>query len=161
MQKKQCPNQHGFTLVEVLTSVAASTILLLTVFSLVNITHREWEKGNALQYLTHELDFAIKNISQEIHKSHIDSVTVSAWQDTLILDGGRRLYKDQQNNLIFKRGSVTFPYLERVVDRFVVDTPVITDTGDTLPTIAITLVVEKGQARDSTHVWMTPREQSR
>lgn len=158
MPHRKSPNQNGFTLVELLSSVAASSILLLTVLSLVNITHQEWEKGNALQYLTHELDFTIKNISQEVHKSHRDSVRVSAWGDTIRLNGDRSLYKDRQNNLVFKHGSVTFPYLEKVVTRFYARTPVIMN-GDTLRTIGITLVVEKGRAKDSTFVLLTPRTQ--
>lgn len=152
-------NEKGFTLVETTMSIMASTILLLTVLSLVNITQNEWKKGDSLQYLTHELDFAIKNISQEVHASSINSVAISAWGDTLKLDADRSLYKDADNNLVFKRGTVTFPYLEEIVESFYVDSPVVLASGDTVNSVGITLVVKKDRAKDSTWVLITPREQ--
>lgn len=157
MHAQQTHNQSGVTLIELLVSIVAASILMLAITSLMNITHREWGKGSEVQSLSAEMAFTLDVLSREIRTTSIDSVGTSLWGDTLKIGDGTRVYKDANDNLVLKRGSVVLPFLEKSVRAFSVESPIITQTGDTLNSVAVTIVAEKEFAKDSTVVWLTPR----
>ena len=157
MKNKHRHSQAGVTLVELLISVVAASILFLVIASLMNITHREWGQGTDIQSLSAEMAFTLDVLSQEIRKTNTDSVSISDWGDTLKLGGGIQVFKDGWGSLRLLRNGANLAFLEESVTSFTVESPVITDAGDTLNTIAIKIVAELKYAKDSTVVWMTPR----
>lgn len=149
--------EKGFTLVELTMSVVASGILMLVTMNLMGYGHRQWEQANDVRQLTTELAMTLSNISIEVKSARVESVSVSAANDTLKIGAGIRFFVDGSNNLVVQRNGNNFEMLEGMVTQFTAETPVVRAPGDTLQTVAVTLVAEYYDARDSTSVWFTPR----
>ena len=149
--------EKGFTLVELTMSVVASGVLMLVTMNLMGYGHRQWSQANDVRKLTTELAMTLENIAVEVKTTRVESVSVSAANDTLKIGAGIRFFVDASNNMVVQRNGNNFEMLEGMVTQFTVETPVVRAPGDTLQTVAVTLVAEYEAAHDSTSVWLTPR----
>jgi prepilin-type N-terminal cleavage/methylation domain-containing protein len=155
--KRTRKTQKGFTLPELMISIFAGSIIMLTATSLSSISTTKWGQGNTLKEMSMELAMSINSIASEVKMAHIDTVTVSSTNDTLKVGSEIKYYQDGSNNLVLERNGNTFEFLEGMVTNFTVETPVVGASGDTLNTISVTLVTDYNTVHDSTNVWLTPR----
>lgn len=158
MKMNDRQHERGFTLVELIASIGASAIIMLTVMSLMGMTHREWLEGMNKAELVSETALATGKMTEEIRSASVDSVRVSANKDTLKIGSGTRFYKDGLQSLIYKNPSRSFTYLEGMLEGFTLTTPVIQAPGDTLKgAIKVTLTLQNSDVQDSTSVLIVPR----
>ena len=76
MKMKHYHNEKGFTLVEMLMSVVASGILMLTVMNLMGLSTTQWKKGNDVRKLTTELSMTLDNLALDVKAITFDSISV-------------------------------------------------------------------------------------
>ena len=74
MKRTQQKTQRGFTLPEMMISIVASGILMLTVMNLMGLSTQQWGKGNDLKDLTQELALSLENIANEVKAADADTV---------------------------------------------------------------------------------------
>ena len=138
-------------------SIVASGVLMLTVMNLMGLSTTQWDKGNDVREIITELSMTLENFALDVKSTTFDSIYVSPSNDTLNVGSTVSFYKDSTSNLVIERNGNTFQLLEGMVTNFSVDAPVVNTSGDTLNMVAVTLVIEKDTASDSTTVWLTPR----
>lgn len=150
--------ERGFTLIELIASIGASAIVMLTVMNLMGMTHRNWAKGLDKIELTRETAIAVERITEEVRSADKDSVTVSANGDTLKLGVGERIYTNNSYSLIFQGPNGSFTYLKGMVTGFTITKPVILAPGDTLKgAVKLTLALQNDEAYEATSVLIFPR----
>ena len=82
-------NKSGFTILELIFSVVASAILLLTVGTVLFMALRSWDQNNAYVTLRRDAAFAIEMMSRDIHES---SDIITAGKNHLSLSNNVRNY---------------------------------------------------------------------
>jgi type II secretory pathway pseudopilin PulG len=160
MQTKQKHREGGFTLVELITSIGVSSIVLMVIASLMGITQRRWTDGKEQKDMTGEMSLAVEKIVRDVDTQHIDSISVSSLGDTLFIGAGIKYYKDSaDSNLVFDGpGTIGFNFLEGKTTTFIAQKPFIDASGDTLTkAVGVVIATNSGNLADSTNLVIVPR----
>jgi len=68
----------GFTLIELMVTIASSSVLILTAALILFITYREWRIDNAYAQLRRDVSLAVQLIAQDIRESAVTDITTVA-----------------------------------------------------------------------------------
>ena len=157
MNTQRKHTEKGFTLVEMTMSIVASGILMLTVMNLMGISAQKWEEGNAVRGMAMEMAMTLNTLAEDVQGSTVDSITVTATNDTLRIGSDVMYHYTDSDDLIIERNGNSFTFMEDMLTSFSVDTPVVGVEGDTLDMVSVMMVVEQEGQKDSTTIWLTPR----
>ena len=157
MNTQRKHTEKGFTLVEMTMSIVASGILMLTVMNLMGLSAQKWEEGNAVRSMAMEMAMTLNTMAEDVQGSTVDSITVTATNDTLRIGSDVMYRYTDSNDLIIERNGNSFTFMEDMLTSFSVDTPVVGVEGDTLDMVSVMMVVEQEGQKDSTTIWLTPR----
>ncbi len=69
----------GFTLIELMVTIASSSVLILTAALILFITYREWRIDNAYAQLRRDVSLAVQLIAQDIRESAVTDIGMSHW----------------------------------------------------------------------------------
>lgn len=157
MKMRERQHERGFTMVELISSIGASAVVMMAVMSLMGMTQREWTRGKDSAYLMSETAVTFTKVARELRTAKLDSVTVSAARDTLKIGSGKRFYKNSQD-LVFQGPGGTMTFLKGMATQFTVMKPVVRAPGDTLKSaVKVTLAMQKNDVQDTTSVTIAPR----
>ena len=159
MQTRQKSSERGFTLPELIISMAMTVVLLGVVVSLMGITERQWTTGDERRDMTTELALATEKMSVDLRSSAYDSVQVSQAGDTLKIGGSIRYYRSSADSSLIRVGPGNLPaFLDGMSTQFKVFKPYVAAPGDTLKNaVAAKFVVANSSATDSTYLVVVPR----